>query len=390
VSNSKTKSTVAGAGPLVELRGLKKHFPIGSAIPLFQKRKSVKAVDGVDLSIARGETLAIVGESGSGKTTLGRVVLGLQKATAGEVSFDGTRLTDRSSEELRHLRRRMQIVFQDPFGSLNPRLPIGDQIEEGLVAHNIGDSAARRKTMRRSLELVGLPAEYAARYAHEFSGGQRQRVGIARALALNPEFIVLDEPVSALDVSIQSQVLNLLADLRTKQGLTYMFISHNLDVVGYFADRVAVMYLGKIMEIGPVDQVFTKPQHPYTIALLSAVPKIEAHDSGDRLILEGEIPSPVSPPSGCRFRTRCWLREQLGNPERCATEEPLLAAPLRSPTVNVACHFPLEDGAASMTKRGRSAIAATPKKSKLTRGGTKGARSAPEGLLRTRRKTKPD
>ena len=390
MSNSKTKSAVAGAGPLVELRGLKKYFPIGSAIPLIQNRKTIKAVDGVNLSIARGETLAIVGESGSGKTTLGRVVLGLQKATAGEVLFDGSKLTDRSSEELRHLRRRMQIVFQDPFGSLNPRLPIGDQIEEGLVAHNIGDSAARRKTMRRSLELVGLPAEYAVRYAHEFSGGQRQRVGIARALALNPEFIVLDEPVSALDVSIQSQVLNLLADLRTKQGLTYMFISHNLDVVGYFADRVAVMYLGKIVEIGPVDQVFTKPQHPYTIALLSAVPKIEAHDSGDRLILEGEIPSPVSPPSGCRFRTRCWLREQLGNPERCATEEPLLAASLRSPTVGVACHFPLEDGAASMTKRGRNAIATTPMKSKSTKTGTKSASSAPEGLLRSRRKTKPD
>ena len=244
--------------------------------------------------------------------------------------------------------------------------------------------------MRESLELVGLPAEYATRYAHEFSGGQRQRVGIARALALNPEFIVLDEPVSALDVSIQSQVLNLLTDLRTKQGLTYMFISHNLDVVGYFADRVAVMYLGKIMEIGPVDQVFTKPQHPYTIALLSAVPKIEAHDSVDRLILEGEIPSPVSPPSGCRFRTRCWLREQLGNPERCATEEPLLAASLRSPAVNVACHFPLEDGAASMTKSGRNAIAVKPKKSKATKGLTKGASNAPEDLLPPRRKKNPD
>ena len=363
MSDSKPSKGAAKSEHLVELRGLKKHFPIGSAIPFIQKRKTVKAVDGVDLTITRGETLAVVGESGSGKTTLGRVTLGLQKATAGEVWFDGAQLTDRSGEELRHLRRRMQIVFQDPFGSLNPRLPIGDQIEEGLVAHNIGSTASRRETMRASLELVGLPAEYATRYAHEFSGGQRQRVGIARALALEPEFIVLDEPVSALDVSIQSQVLNLLADLRTKQGLTYMFISHNLDVVGYFADRVAVMYLGKIIEIGPVDQVFTKPQHPYTIALLSAVPKIEAHDSADRLILEGEIPSPVNPPSGCRFRTRCWLREQLGNPERCSTEEPLLGASPRSPAVSVACHFPLEDGAASITKRGRSAIAAHPKKS---------------------------
>lgn len=272
---------------LLELRGLKKHFPIGSAIPLIQKRKTVKAVDGVDLTIARGETLAIVGESGSGKTTLGRVALGLQQPTAGEVWFDGARLIDRSAEEQRKLRRKMQIVFQDPFGSLNPRLPIGDQIEEGLVAHAMGTPSERKNRMHSALEIVGLPQEYAVRYPHEFSGGQRQRIGIARALALDPEFVVLDEPVSALDVSIQSQVLNLLADLRAKQGLTYMFISHNLDVVGYFADRVAVMYLGKVVESGPVDHVFTKPQHPYTIALLSAVPKIEEHDTADRLILEG-------------------------------------------------------------------------------------------------------
>ena len=346
---------------LLELRGLKKHFPIGSAIPLIQKRKTVKAVDGVDLTIARGETLAIVGESGSGKTTLGRVALGLQQPTAGEVWFDGARLIDRSAEEQRKLRRKMQIVFQDPFGSLNPRLPIGDQIEEGLVAHAMGTSSERKDRMHSALELVGLPAEYAVRYPHEFSGGQRQRIGIARALALDPEFVVLDEPVSALDVSIQSQVLNLLADLRAKQGLTYMFISHNLDVVGYFADRVAVMYLGKVVESGPVDHVFTKPQHPYTIALLSAVPKIEAHDTADRLILEGEIPSPISPPSGCRFRTRCWLREQLGNPDRCSTEEPLLAASPRDLDVAVACHFPLEDGAAATTKAGRTAAAASSK-----------------------------
>ena len=358
---SEKRAASGTSANLLELRGLKKHFPIGSAIPLIQKRKTVKAVDGVDLTIARGETLAIVGESGSGKTTLGRVALGLQKPTAGEVWFDGVRLTDRSAEEQRKLRRKMQIVFQDPFGSLNPRLPIGDQIEEGLVAHAIGTTSERKDRMHSALELVGLPAEYAVRYPHEFSGGQRQRIGIARALALDPEFVVLDEPVSALDVSIQSQVLNLLADLRTKQGLTYMFISHNLDVVGYFADRVAVMYLGKVVESGPVDHVFTKPQHPYTIALLSAVPKIEAHDTADRLILEGEIPSPISPPSGCRFRTRCWLREQLGNPERCATEEPALAASPRDLDVAVACHFPLEDGAAATTKVGRTAAAASSK-----------------------------
>lgn len=358
-----TKRRVSGAArpaqptPLIELRGIKKYFPISGNIPFIQKKQYVKAVDGVDLAIARGETLSIVGESGSGKTTLGRVTLGLQQATAGEVWFDGSKPSDHSAEERRKLRRRMQIVFQDPFGSLNPRLPVGDQIEEGLLAHSIGNATQRRKRMHQALELVGLPPEYAVRYPHEFSGGQRQRVGIARALALDPEFVVLDEPVSALDVSIQSQVLNLLADLREKNGLTYMFISHNLDVVGYFADRVAVMYLGKVVEIGPVDRVFTKPQHPYTVALISAVPKVEAHDLKDRIILEGEIPSPVNPPSGCRFRTRCWLREQLGNPERCATEEPKLVSTLQETAVSVACHFPLVDGAAATTRSGRVEIA---------------------------------
>ena len=357
------KPKVVNNRNLIELRGVKRYFPIAGGIPFISKRQSVKAVDGVDLAVARGETLAIVGESGSGKTTLGRVALGLQPATAGEVWFDGKRLKDRSAEERRQLRRRMQIVFQDPFGSLNPRLPIGDQIEEGLVAHSIGNAASQRKRMHASLEMVGLPAEYAVRYPHEFSGGQRQRVGTARALALEPDFVVLDEPVSALDVSIQSQVLNLLADLRREQGLTYLFISHNLDVVGYFADRVAVMYLGKVVEIGPVEQVFAKPQHPYTVALISAVPKIEVHNTADRLILSGEIPSPINPPSGCRFRTRCWLREQLGNPERCSTEEPILAASPRNLNVSVACHFPIADGAAATTSAGRKKIATLAAKS---------------------------
>jgi oligopeptide/dipeptide ABC transporter ATP-binding protein len=357
VSSTTRAARPTPPAPLLELRGIKKYFPISGNIPFIQKKQYVKAVDGVDLAIARGETLSVVGESGSGKTTIGRVALGLQRATAGEVWFDGSKLSDRSAEERRKLRRRMQIVFQDPFGSLNPRLPVGDQIEEGLLAHNIGSATQRRKRMHQSLELVGLPSEYAVRYPHEFSGGQRQRVGIARALALDPEFVVLDEPVSALDVSIQSQVLNLLADLREENGLTYMFISHNLDVVGYFADRVAVMYLGTVVEIGPVDRVFTKPQHPYTVALISAVPKVEAHDVKDRIILEGEIPSPINPPSGCRFRTRCWLREQLGNPERCSTEEPKLVSTLSETAVSVACHFPLADGAAATTRSGRVEIA---------------------------------
>lgn len=381
ITSDSRSTRTAQPKPLVQLRDIKKYFPIGGGIPIIQKKQYVKAVDGVDLAIARGETLSVVGESGSGKTTLGRVTLGLQKATAGEVWFDGKRLTDRSSEERRKLRRQMQIVFQDPFGSLNPRLPVGDQIEEGLVAHNLGTSSQRRKRMHQALELVGLPAEYAVRYPHEFSGGQRQRVGIARALALDPDFIVLDEPVSALDVSIQSQVLNLLTDLRDKHGLTYMFISHNLDVVGYFADRVAVMYLGKIVELGPVDRVFTKPQHPYTVALISAVPKVEAHDLKDRLILEGEIPSPINPPSGCRFRTRCWLREQLGNPERCATEEPKLVATLRDPSVSVACHFPLEDGAAATTRSGRAEISRAAK-------AVRSAKRAPKSALKSTPKSK--
>jgi oligopeptide/dipeptide ABC transporter ATP-binding protein len=344
---------------LLELQGVKRYFKVKGG-GLF-KPNMVKAVDGVDLSVQRGTTVALVGESGSGKSTLGRVALGLQPVTEGNVIYGGQDLTSLSAGERRRLRQKMQIVFQDPFGSLNPRLPIGDQIEEGLHAHGNRNRVDRRKRVDHMMDLVGLPSEYTARYPHEFSGGQRQRIGIARALALEPEFVVLDEPVSALDVSIQSQVLNLLADLRTEKGLTYMFISHNLDVVGYFADRVAVMYLGKVVESGPVDQVFLKPQHPYTIALLSAVPKIEAHDTADRLILKGEIPSPINPPSGCRFRTRCWLREQLGNPERCSTEEPLLAASPRALDVAVACHFPLEDGAAATTMSGRTAAAATTK-----------------------------
>ena len=350
-------ATPADRRELLKLVGVKRHFPVRGGIPFLRKPLAVRAVDGVDLSVARGETLSLVGESGSGKTTLGRVALGLQPATAGSVAFDGREIKKLSAAERRALRKRMQIVFQDPFGSLNPRLPIGDQIEEGLLAHKLGDHAAREKRVREVLDLVGLDPNYAARYPHEFSGGQRQRVGIARALAVNPEFIVLDEPVSALDVSIQSQVLNLLTDLRSEKGLTYLFISHNLDVVGYFSDRVAVMYLGKVVEIGPVDRVFTKPQHPYTVALISAVPKVEAHDAKDRLILEGEIPSPIAPPSGCRFRTRCWLREQLGNPERCSTEEPKLVATPRDVSVNVACHFPLADGAAATTAAGRAEIA---------------------------------
>ena len=302
---SENRVASGASANLLELRGLKKHFPIGSAIPLIQKRKTVKAVDGVDLTIARGETLAIVGESGSGKTTLGRVALGLQQPTAGEVWYDGTRLIDRSAEEQRQLRRKMQIVFQDPFASLDPRTPIGEAVGEGLRIHGIGSAKEREAKVAKTLDMVGLRPESARRYPHEFSGGQRQRVGIARALILDPSLIVLDEPVSALDVSIQAQVLNLLAELQKELGLSYLFIAHNLGVVEHLCDRIAVMYLGKIVETAPAAELFKEPSHPYTRALLSAVPEPDRRERRDRIILEGDVPSPLNPPSGCTFHPRC-------------------------------------------------------------------------------------
>jgi oligopeptide/dipeptide ABC transporter ATP-binding protein len=238
--------------------------------------------------------------------------------------FKGTDVTKLSQDELRPLRSKMQIIFQDPFGSLNPRMPISDIIGEGLLAQGMKDRKERDRKVEDSIEVVGLRRAYTRRYPHEFSGGQRQRIGIARALALNPDFIVCDEPVSALDVSIQSQVLNLLLDLRRDFNLTYLFISHNLSVVQYFSDRVGVMYLGKIAEVGTVEDLYRDPRHPYTVALLSAIPDADPRRRKKRLVLKGDVPSPAAPPSGCRFHTRCWLREKLGNPERCATEEPEL------------------------------------------------------------------
>jgi oligopeptide/dipeptide ABC transporter ATP-binding protein len=251
--------------------------------------------------------------------------------------FEGRELTKLSQDELRPLRRKMQIIFQDPFGSLNPRMPISDIIGEGLLAQGMNDRKARDKKVEDSLEVVGLRRDYTRRYPHEFSGGQRQRIGIARALALGPDFIVCDEPVSALDVSIQSQVLNLLLDLRRDFNLTYLFISHNLSVVQYFSDRVGVMYLGKIAELGTVEALYRDPRHPYTVALLSAIPDADPRRRKKRLVLKGDVPSPAAPPSGCRFHTRCWLREKLGNPERCATEEPQLRE--LAGGHRAACHF---------------------------------------------------
>ena len=278
-----------GVEPLLAVRGLKKHFPIHGG-PAAPQIGTVYAVDGVDFDVFPGEIFSLVGESGCGKTTLGRTVLQLTPPTAGQVVFDGYELADVDPDDMRPLRRRMQIIFQDPFGSLNPRMPVLDIIGEGLLAQGVTDRKTRDKRVEDSLEIVGLRRDYTRRYPHEFSGGQRQRIGIARALALGPDLIVCDEPVSALDVSIQSQVLNLLLDLRRDFNLTYLFISHNLSVVQYFSDRVGVMYLGKLVEEGAVEQLYRDPRHPYTVALLSAIPNPDPRRRKKRLVLKGDVP----------------------------------------------------------------------------------------------------
>jgi peptide/nickel transport system ATP-binding protein len=311
---------------LVSIRHMKKYFPITGGL-MKRTLGQVYAVDDVSLEIRRGETLGLVGESGCGKTTLGRTVIKLVPPTSGEVRFAGIDVLSLKGNELKKMRRRMQIIFQDPVASLNPRMPVSDLIGEGLVAqadkeNQWGQRSVRDKRVGDYLEAVGLRREYSRRYPHEFSGGQRQRIGIARALALEPEFIVCDEPVSALDVSIQSQIINLLVDLRSRFGLTYLFVAHNLSVIEYISDRVGVMYLGKLAELADVEEIYKRPRHPYTIALLSAVPNPDPRVRKRRLVLEGDVPSPANPPSGCRFHTRCWLRTRLGNPENCATEEP--------------------------------------------------------------------
>ena len=329
-------STPATEVPLLRVRDLKRHFPIYGGI-MRRQVGTVYAVDGVDFDVTQGEIFSLVGESGCGKTTLGRTILRLIEPTSGTVEFKGQDLMAVSQNDLRPLRRKMQIIFQDPFGSLNPRMPVSDIIGEGLLAQGVKDAKTRNKKAEDALERVGLRRDYTRRYPHEFSGGQRQRIGVARALALEPDFIVCDEPVSALDVSIQSQVLNLLLDLRRDFNLTYLFISHNLSVVQYFSDRVGVMYLGQIMEIGSVEQLYRFPRHPYTVALLSAIPNPNPRKRKKRLVLKGDVPSPAAPPSGCRFHTRCWLRERLGNPDRCVTEIPKLR--VLEPGHSTACHF---------------------------------------------------
>jgi len=322
---------------LVEVKDLVKHFEIRGGLLGFRQIGAVQAVDGVSFNVRRGETLGLVGESGCGKTTLGKVLLRLIPPTSGQVVVNGRSIFELSDREMVAVRRDMQIVFQDPYASLNPRMTVGEIVGEGPFVHGLRDKREREDVVRELLARVGLNQSHIHRYPHEFSGGQRQRIGIARALALNPEFIVCDEPVSALDVSIQSQVLNLLDDLQQELGLTYLFIAHNLAVVEHISDRVGVMYLGKLVELAPVDELYATPAHPYTVALLSAVPETDPRKRKKRIVLKGDVPSPVAPPSGCRFHTRCWLRERLGNPERCVVEEPLLRD-IR-PGQQAACHY---------------------------------------------------
>ena len=323
---------------LVQVEHLSEFFPLVGGI-LRRKIGDVKAVDDVSFTIRRGKTLGLVGESGCGKTTVGRALLRLVEPTGGKVLFDGTDITALPRRQLKPFRRRMQIIFQDPYASLDPRTPIGASIGEGLRIHGLANATERRNRVARIMELVGLAPYHARRYPHEFSGGQRQRIGIARALVLEPDLLVLDEPVSALDVSIQAQVLNLLRGLQRELGLTYLFIAHNMGVVEHISDRVAVMYLGSIAEMAESKEIYRLPLHPYTIALLSAVPvsSPRERERRRRIILLGDVPSPVNPPTGCRFHTRCWLRTQLGNPERCATDRPQLRT--LGGDHEVACHF---------------------------------------------------
>ncbi len=329
--------TPAASGqPLVEVRSLVKRFPVKGGV-LQRTVAEVKAVDGVDLEIARGETLGLVGESGCGKTTVGRLILRLIDPTSGTVSFDGTDITNLSGARLKPFRRQMQIIFQDPYASLDPRSPIGESIGDGLRIHGIGTPAERRARVQKTMDLVGLASYQARRYPHEFSGGQRQRVGIARALILEPQLVVCDEPVSALDVSIQAQVLNLLRELQRELGLTLLFIAHNMAVVEHISDRVAVMYLGRIVERASRETAYSDPEHPYTQALMSAIPLPDPTARRERIILRGDVPSPINVPAGCRFHPRCWLYDALGKPADCREADPQLRG-VGEPGHEAACH----------------------------------------------------
>ena len=326
---------------LIQAENVVKHFPVGSA-RLRRGGEVVHAVDDVSLDVRRGETLGLVGETGCGKSTLARCLNRLLDLTSGRVMFDGSDISQLSRREMRPFRRRMQMIFQDPYGSLNPRRRVGSIIGDPLAIHEVSAGEDRKHQVQQLMELVGLNPEHYNRFPAEFSGGQRQRIGVARALALEPDLVICDEPVSALDVSIQAQIINLLADLQDTLGLTYVFIAHDLSVVRHVSDRVAVMYLGKVVEIGPRHDLYETPRHPYTRALLSAVPVPDPDKASRRrpVVLGGDVPSPIDPPSGCRFRTRCPKVQEI-----CAREEPALVPRQGDgPDHRVACHFPLADG----------------------------------------------
>ncbi len=324
------------SAPLLQVRDLVKRFPVRGGL-FGRVTGEVRAVDGVSFDVGEGETLGLVGESGCGKTTTGRSILRLVEPTSGQVTFAGEDVRAARPRALRALRRRMQVVFQDPYSSLNPRLTVGSMLGEALEIHGIARGAAARERIARLLLDVGLLPEHSARYPHEFSGGQRQRIGIARALAVEPRFVVLDEPVSALDVSIQAQIVNLLRDLQRRHGLAYLFVAHDLAVVEHVSDRVAVMYLGRIVEHAPKAALYAAARHPYTQALLAAIPVADPARRGSRSLPQGDVPSPARPPSGCHFHPRCPLAVRCGGLERCRSEVPVLREV--APGHSVACHF---------------------------------------------------